>query len=110
MTGIFDAETNTWKPSEDSDWQYQAIHPETAECSIFGCMIHAPSFSPANEEDWPYYPRADGRMERLCPHGIGHPDSDAASFQAKTRGQWVWVHGCDGCCVPKTRIAEAEDF
>ena len=32
-------------------------------------------------------------MERICPHGVGHPDPDdlkAAEYQ----------HGCDGCCRP----------
>jgi hypothetical protein len=37
-------------------------------------------------EDDPFWedcPRADGRMEWLCPHGIGHGNH---------------IHGCDGCC------------
>lgn len=33
--------------------------------------------------------RADGRIEWVCPHGVGHtaysPNGD-------------YVHGCDGCC------------
>jgi hypothetical protein len=31
-------------------------------------------------------------MERICDHGVGHPDPD--EFMAD-----VWVHGCDGCCA-----------
>lgn len=43
--------------------------------------------------------RADGRIERLCEHGVGHtvgflPDTPAARWADNT----VWVHGCDGCC------------
>jgi hypothetical protein len=46
----------------------------------------------------------DGReigvlSERICPHGIGHPDPDSLSFlHAQGAGEWVAVHGCDGCC------------
>ena len=32
---------------------------------------------------WFYCPRADGRDEYVCEHGIGHGNH---------------VHGCDGCC------------
>jgi hypothetical protein len=31
-------------------------------------------------------------MERICPHGVGHPDPDDP--QSAIDG----VHGCDGCC------------
>lgn len=30
-------------------------------------------------------------MERICPHGIGHPDPDEINKRHR-------VHGCDGCC------------
>lgn len=33
-------------------------------------------------------------MERICPHGVGHPDPD----DLKTRNGEM-VHGCDGCCA-----------
>jgi hypothetical protein len=32
---------------------------------------------------WSPLPRADGRMEWMCIHGVGHGNH---------------VHGCDGCC------------
>jgi hypothetical protein len=32
-------------------------------------------------------------MERICEHGIGHPDPDQIM-----RDEAGWVHGCDGCC------------
>ena len=36
-----------------------------------------------------------GIMERICTHGVGHPDPDDWAIQlAHDRGQ----HGCDGCC------------
>lgn len=36
--------------------------------------------------------RADGRLERTCVHGIGHP---VGHIRAK---HFDAVHGCDGCC------------
>lgn len=33
-------------------------------------------------------------MERICPHGIGHPDPDSPWES----GSYEWVHGCCGCC------------
>lgn len=34
-------------------------------------------------------------MERICKHGIGHPDPD----DLKVQSSWAeGVHGCDGCC------------
>ncbi len=42
---------------------------------------------------WPQNWREDkGQMERVCPHGIGHPDPDDLYTDT--------VHGCDGCCKP----------
>lgn len=45
-----------------------------------------------------------GLTERLCVHGIGHPDPDSVEFLASKEddpadARWGWgVHGCDGCC------------
>ena len=60
------------------------------KCSGEFCCIHNPSDHPLRE--FPRYWRADrGMMERICPHGIGHPDPDDINPDT--------VHGCDGCCV-----------
>lgn len=65
--------------------------------------------------DWPMVLRADLSppiYERLCVHGVGHPDPDSAAWAQRTvqgdvdlywqrersDGSFVWVHGCDGCC------------
>ena len=34
-------------------------------------------------------------MERICDHGIGHPDPD--EFRIRN-GEDDGIHGCDGCC------------
>jgi hypothetical protein len=33
-------------------------------------------------------------MERVCPHGVGHPDPDDINVILGPEK----VHGCDGCC------------
>lgn len=65
------------------------------------CCIHKPSDHPLNTAklNW----RADkGLMERICPHGQGHPDPDDIAHKRRTRGKdyagAMAVHGCDGCC------------
>ncbi|GAA5198683.1 hypothetical protein [Microbacterium jejuense] len=108
MTGVFDPVENTWMPTPDADWRYANIHPESDDCREHGCMIHNPDETwIGNVEQWPYYPRADGRMERICRHGVGHSDVDAARFLNRVRPDLAAsVHGCDlidgvPCCQRK---------
>lgn len=108
MTGSFDAEKNEWTPYEGG-WKWSNIHPESDECRTDGCVAHNPTLDHvSNRENWPYFPRGDGRMERLCPHGVGHPDPDVARWLQKHHpGYAPYVHGChdadDGsgrsCCA-----------
>lgn len=59
------------------------------------CPVHAPSdHGMVNfRRSW----RSDRKiMERICPHGVGHPDPD--DFAIMT-GRDPGIHGCDGCCV-----------
>lgn len=37
--------------------------------------------------------RADGRLEKSCEHGVGHPVGHLTEWKP-----WMWTHGCDGCC------------
>jgi len=65
------------------------------------CTMH--NRSDHSMRKFPQHWRADrGLMERICPHGIGHPDPDQMYYYeqllepraARAEG----VHGCDGCC------------
>lgn len=68
------------------------VHPESV-CAGRACVIHRPSEH--RMRDWPLNWRADRRiMERICLHGIGHPDPDQLPML-----QGMGMHGCDGCCV-----------
>lgn len=63
------------------------------ECAGPACAIHRRTEHSMRSfrQHW----RSDrGIMERICPHGIGHPDPDAPR-PAGDPG----VHGCDGCCA-----------
>lgn len=50
--------------------------------------------------EWPLHWRSDrGIFERICPHGIGHPDPDCMRFYLEYHEDIsAGVHGCDGCC------------
>lgn len=67
------------------------IHPR-ATCRGYWCACHYPSSH--HMRDWPQNWREDAKiMERMCDHGIGHPDpDDPAAFRHS-------IHGCDGCCA-----------
>lgn len=68
------------------------VHPQDA-CAGRPCCVHNPSDH--HMRSWPQHWRGDrGLMERICPHGVGHPDPDDINPDD--------VHGCDGCCRPST--------
>lgn len=76
------------------------VHREM-ECKLVNghCPIHAPSDH--HMVDWPVELRSGGLMERICEHGVGHPDPDSYAYfeSLNPKDAWAWgVHGCDGCC------------
>lgn len=79
---------------ENSDEQLYT-HPDFA-CGGKYCTIH--NRSNHSMRSFPQHWRVDRAiMERICPHGVGHPDPD----EYKLGGAKSWsesVHGCDGCC------------
>lgn len=75
------------------------VHKWNSDCHEFGCAIHSPSLHKLS--DAKQYMREDKGflIERICEHGVGHPDPDSARFMAANGyGQGIWIHGCDGCC------------
>lgn len=68
----------------------QRLHVhEKKDCRGEHCVIHNPSNHVMR--GFPTHWRDDrGIMERICPHGIGHPDPDDLTTDR--------VHGCCGCC------------
>lgn len=52
-------------------------------------------------DSWPKVHRLDGRIERVCVHGVGHPDPEYYANRLRLDPENAWadgVHGCDGCC------------
>jgi hypothetical protein len=84
---------------EGDGFRLRDLHAADAECYEHGCVVHDPSYTIQNDEGWPFNWREDrGFMERLCSHGVGHPDIDAANYLARRGLEFQNVHGCDGCC------------
>lgn len=89
----------------------QVLHVHTKDnCIDDNCCIHSPSSH--HMRDWPTNWRSDRQlMERICEHGVGHPDPDHISFIKKRPrfGEQMAstdsIHGCDGCCS-KERVHE----
>lgn len=77
----------------------EGVHP-ASECAGRACCLHAPSDHLM--KDWRLHWRDDrSLMERLCAHGIGHPDPDDLAYKDLLKpGSSVAesIHGCDGCC------------
>lgn len=72
------------------------VHPIEA-CTGRTCVVHSPTFH--HMRRWPLHWRDDRTMfERICPHGIGHPDPDQFDYWRDTGQDAQGVHGCDGCC------------
>lgn len=74
---------------EHSDEVVRNTH-DPSYCANRPCPVHRRSDHPmrAMRQHW----RDDRRlMERICEHGVGHPDPDSPPWTD-------WVHGCDGCC------------
>lgn len=77
------------------------VHDESDDCKKYGCSIHNPSDH--KMKDWPRNWRNDrGLMERICEHGVGHPDPDHLGYIFRTQGSNAMmiesIHGCCGCC------------
>lgn len=68
------------------------------DCLNEFCTFHNPSNHPLKEA--PINFRGDtGVVERICEHGIGHPDPDHIAWRKGTGNlNGLSVHGCDGCC------------
>lgn len=84
------------------------VHDRSA-CVGYACCVHNPSDH--HMYGWRQHWREDCQlMERLCRHGVGHPDPDHVAYVRRTRGDGAArtheVHGCDGCCAPPRDGAE----
>lgn len=71
---------------------FRYMHP-ASKCAGQPCTIH--NRTDHNMREFPQHWRGDrGIMERICTHGIGHPDPDDFKMSDESER----IHGCDGCC------------
>ena len=78
------------------------VHDKKACIGPRNCVIHNPSDHVMR--GFPTHWRDDRKlMERICPHGIGHPDPDDLAYKEMILGpdNVEGVHGCDFCCTLK---------
>lgn len=83
------------------------VHFMNQTCWDGFCVIHNPSNH--HMKEWDINIRLDRLTlaERLCPHGVGHPDPDSVNYittqlamAGRNPKQYALTsHGCDGCCV-----------
>lgn len=68
------------------------------KCDPLPCVIHNPTEH--SMRIFPLHWRRDrGIFERICLHGIGHPDPDQFDYWESVGESFQSVHGCDGCCT-----------
>lgn len=78
---------------ENTDLHILCHKPD--QCAGEVCTLH--NRSDHSMRSFPQHWRGDrGIMERICPHGVGHPDPD--DYRILT-GEDSDIHGCDGCCA-----------
>lgn len=69
------------------------------------CTIHNPSNH--HMKDWPTHWREDlGIFERICEHGVGHPDPDSLDYIRNynpMKADTLAIHSCDGCCFKEDK-------
>ena len=83
-----------------------SYHPPD-ECAGESCCFHNPSDH--HMRDWPMTIRGPHKgflTERICPHGVGHPDPDSLAWLERNGVESMDVHGCDrdpetgrACCA-----------
>lgn len=72
------------------------VHDESF-CAGRVCIVH--NSTEHHMVEWQLHWRDDrGIFERICEHGIGHPDPDQFPYWRGTHQMYQAVHGCDFCC------------
>jgi hypothetical protein len=100
------------EPTHEHEWDVRAIPTGgffyshgPAVCAGNHCTLHNPSNH--HMIHWPTWWRKNiNLMNRMCEHGILHPDPDDLAHKHRSRGA-AWAsrcarHNCDGCCTPPT--------
>lgn len=74
------------------------VHDDS-RCRGRNCCIHNPSPHPLGRH--PMYWRGIWvGMDRICDHGLAHPDPDDRRYRYSVGLPLHVEHECDGCCYP----------
>jgi hypothetical protein len=99
--GVFDRKNNEY--TDGYGRGIRNIHPESACRERGACTIHSPTEH--SMRAFPVHVRIPSpwdikpmHFERICPHGVGHPDPDDMTYWISKGDPSMGVHGCDGCC------------
>lgn len=92
----------------DHDVHLWDVHPGS-QCAGRPCVLHNPTDH--HMSGWRLHYRDDRNIfERICPHGIGHPDPDQEEYWESIGQSAQGIHGCDGCCaVDQSRLVDWSD-
>jgi hypothetical protein len=79
-------------------------HHHVDDCDpTTGCPFHG--HSDHHMVGWPMDLTSYGLVQRICQHGVRHPDPDAVAFYSAKIGGAPWdIHTCDGCCNPNLLV------
>jgi hypothetical protein len=81
------------------------VHPESSCAEQSACAMHNPTDH--HMRGWEVIWRYDrGILERICQHGIGHPDPDQFPYWDANGMEAEAVHGCDLCCHASHKPAD----
>ena len=96
------SKTGFWTETEVGSVMRNVHDPRA--CEGRGCAIHDhPSDHPLKNA--PLNWRNDrGILERICEHGVGHPDYDSARYLDAIGDSISNVHGCDLCCLSQVQV------
>lgn len=91
------------EPAKGQPFPGVTVHsPEACEGSH--CPIHNPSDHHMVAWSMTIRPDRSYLIERICPHGIGHPDPDSLAFFERHGAAHMGIHGCDGCCHTEEEV------
>lgn len=104
----FISRLSTTRPSESTETVITATGPLRVHsrymCKGMWCAIHNPSDHPLKSRPLNWRGHV---MERICEHGVGHPDPDDLAWRESQGIPSYPVHGCDGCC-DRTEVGNQE--
>lgn len=91
-----DPVTGFWTKTEDNNLNLVGIH-NVYNCRQ-PCPIHNSQSTHPLQAAPLYWNPNRAIIERVCSHGVHHPDYDSAMYYYSVNQTNENVHMCDGCC------------